>query len=401
MNPIKNSLASQRSLVLITAEYPFGRQETFIENEITFLAEAFDRIIVLPKSTPGSPRTMPSNCVIGTLYGSNHRSIGWRTLCQECFRVMGHWAKLKIAYRSWQSINKRLTQISTSTKCILGELVYYSYWLDEGAMAVAFLAQRDGAFSISRAHGWDVYPVRHPHKYLPYRSYLTNSDLVVCPISKHGAEALREQGFTNLDLFYLGTPQPKKVEVKNRQGTKTLVSISSCIKLKRVQRIAAIFAALYQRDSTWRWNHFGDGPLEVEVKEWLDKSGAEGYIFHGRQSNETIHKWLSENTNNTIFINQSTTEGLPVSMMEAMSVGIPCVGTNVGGVSEIIEDGKNGLLHDDDLSVDAVAHLIHALDENRLQSMAENAKNTWQNKFNAENNYTAFLKRLTWRRASS
>ena len=395
MDPIKNSLASQRSLVFITAEYPFGKQETFIENEISLLSEAFDRIIVLPKSTPGSPRTMPSNCIIGTLYGSKYRSIGWRTLYQECFSVIGHWGKFKIAYRSWQSINKRLTQISTSTKGVLGELVYYSYWLDEGAMATAFLAQRDGSFAISRAHGWDVYPVRHPHKYLPYRSYLANSDLVVCPISKHGAEALREQGFTNLDLFYLGAPQPKKVEVKNRQGTKTLVSISSCIELKRVQRIAAIFAALYQRDSTWRWNHFGDGPLEAEVKEWLDKSGAEGYIFHGRQSNETIHQWLSENANNTIFINQSTTEGLPVSMMEAMSVGIPCVGTNVGGVSEIIEDGNNGLLHDDGLSVETVAHLIQALDEDRLHSMAENAKNTWQNKFNAEKNHTAFLKRLT------
>ncbi len=81
--------------------------------------------------------------------------------------------------------------------------------------------------------------------------------------------------------------------------------------------------------------------------------------------------------------------------MEAMSVGIPCVGTNVGGVSEIIEDGNNGLLHDDDLSVEAVAHLIHALDENCLHSMAENAKNTWLSKFNAEKNYTAFLKQFT------
>lgn len=395
MDPTKNSLASQRSLVFITAEYPFGKQETFIENEITLLAEAFDQIIVLPKNTPGTARTMPPNCSLGRPYGATSATTGKHLLWKEWLQVKGHVGKLKVAYRSWQSINKRLTQIKSSTKDIAGKIIYYSYWLDEGAMAAAHLGQRDGRISISRAHGWDVYPVRHPHKYLPYRSYLASSELVVCPISKHGAEALLDQGFTNLDLFYLGTPPLKKVEAKNRQGIKTLVSISSCIELKRVQRIAAIFAAIYQDDSTWRWNHFGDGPLEAEVKEWLDKSGVEGYSFHGRQSNETIHQWLSENTNNTLFINQSTTEGLPVSMMEAMSVGIPCVGTNVGGVSEIIEDGNNGLLHDDDLSVEAVAHLIQALDEDRLYAMAENAKNTWQNKFNAEKNYTAFLKRLT------
>ena len=158
---------------------------------------------------------------------------------------------------------------------------------------------------------------------------------------------------------------------------------------------------LYQQDNTWRWHHFGDGPLEAEVKEWLDKSGAEEYSFHGRQSNETIHQWLSENAKNTIFINQSTTEGLPVSMMEAMSVGIPCVGTNVGGVSEIIDDGNNGLLHDVDSSIETIAQLIQALDEACFLSMAEGARKTWKNKFNAEKNYTAFLKGLTSHKASS
>ncbi len=401
MYPTKNSQASQRSLVFITAEYPFGKQETFIENEITLLADAFDRIIILPKSTPGRPRTVPQNCIIGRPYGSNHHSIGRLILWKECLRVMGHWSKSKIAYRSWQSINKRLTQIINSTNGIHGELVYYSYWLDEGAMAAAFLMQRDGTPSVSRAHGWDVYPMRHPYKYLPFRSFLASSGLVVCPISKHGEKSLREQGFKNVNLFYLGTHPIKKTESKDSQSTKTLVSISSFIELKRVQRIASIFLQLYQRDPTWKWHHFGDGPLKDEVKGWLEMSGVQEYFFHGRQSNETIRCWLSERSHKTIFINQSTTEGIPVSMMEAMSVGIPCVGTNVGGVSEIIDDGNNGLLHDVDSSIETIAQLIQALDEACFLSMAEGARKTWKNKFNAEKNYTAFLKGLTSHKASS
>ena len=394
MNPTKNSLDSQRSLVFITAEYPFGNQETFIENEISLLADAFDHVIVLPKSSLGRPRTMPPNCSIGRPYGPRSASIGNNHLLSEWLQTRGHFGKGKIAYRSWQGVGKRLTQIMDSTEDIKGELLYYSYWLDEGAIAIAHLAKRVGSSAISRAHGWEVYPKRHPFKYLPFRRFLASSGIKVCPISMHGEEALRAQGFTNLHLYYLGTPASKKMETTDKPNTKTLVSISSIIELKRVQRIAEIFLKLYQQDSTWRWHHFGDGPLEAGIKEWLDKSGAEGYSFHGRQSNETIHQWLSENTKNTIFINQSTTEGLPVSMMEAMSVGIPCVGTNVGGVSEIIEGGNNGLLHDDDLSVETVAHLIQALDEDLLHAMAENAKNTWQNKFNAEKNYMAFLKQF-------
>ena len=47
MNPPKNSLASQRTIVFITA---IGQQETFVENEIIYLSDAFDQIVVLPKA---------------------------------------------------------------------------------------------------------------------------------------------------------------------------------------------------------------------------------------------------------------------------------------------------------------------------------------------------------------
>ena len=70
-------------------------------------------------------------------------------------------------------------------------------------------------------------------------------------------------------------------------------------------------------------------------------------------------------------------------MMEAMSYSIPCVGTNVE-VSEIIDNGNNGLLHGDDLDPNAVARSIAALSTERLISMGKNAKKSWDNHFNAE-----------------
>ena len=45
-----------------------------------------------------------------------------------------------------------------------------------------------------------------------------------------------------------------------------------------------------------------------------------------------------------IYVASSHFEGLPISMLEAMSAGLPIVSTDVGGVSDIVKDGINGVL---------------------------------------------------------
>ena len=54
-----------------------------------------------------------------------------------------------------------------------------------------------------------------------------------------------------------------------------------------------------------------------------------------------LEDYITENY--YLFVNVSSSEGIPVSIMEASSVGIPCLATDVGGTGEIISDGVNGL----------------------------------------------------------
>jgi len=94
------------------------------------------------------------------------------------------------------------------------------------------------------------------------------------------------------------------------------------------------------------------------------------------------------------LINTSSYEGVPVSMMEAMSFSIPVIGTNVGGVSEIIEDGKNGYLLSANPEVSEIINRLtqlYNLDENEYLTLRKNAYLTWQNKFNAEANYSELI----------
>ena len=76
-----------------------------------------------------------------------------------------------------------------------------------------------------------------------------------------------------------------------------------------------------------------------------------------------------------IYVASSIFEGLPLSMLEAMSAGLPIVSTNVGGVHDIVENEKNGILIDfgDKLGyVNAMNKLI--LDSNYRRCLSQKSK---------------------------
>jgi len=119
------------------------------------------------------------------------------------------------------------------------------------------------------------------------------------------------------------------------------------------------------------------------------------YEFTGQKKNKEILKFYAENYID-IFINLSTTEGLPVSIMEAMSYGIPVIATNVGGTSEIV-DNESGILIDIDFTNELLCDIIckiNFMDQSKKDEMRKKALNKWKYEFQAEKNYTEFYNRI-------
>jgi glycosyltransferase involved in cell wall biosynthesis len=110
--------------------------------------------------------------------------------------------------------------------------------------------------------------------------------------------------------------------------------------LLHVGRLAPLkdHATLLQAVALTRTHHpdvqlwiVGDGPLEASLRKLTDDLRLNGCVtFFGEQADVSPFLLAAD-----LFVSSSVTEGLPVSLLEAMSVGLPAVVTDVGGMGEI------------------------------------------------------------------
>jgi glycosyltransferase involved in cell wall biosynthesis len=96
--------------------------------------------------------------------------------------------------------------------------------------------------------------------------------------------------------------------------------------------------------------------------------------FVGRKSNDELPFWYSAAD---IFVLPSLREGTPLALLEALSCEVPVIVSRAGGMVEVIEDGKNGLLTDiaDPVDLEKKLSLLLA-DSDMRQRFKETARDT-------------------------
>lgn len=130
-----------------------------------------------------------------------------------------------------------------------------------------------------------------------------------------------------IDFSRLGTIKVVDRPVASRESY-NIVSFSAIRKIKNVDKIIDGLSILDQRGIKYHWYHFGTGELfEIMKKKAEDK--LDNNKFMGYIANKDLLDWYKTNKP-SIFINVSSSEGVPVSIMESMSCGIPTIATDVG-----------------------------------------------------------------------
>lgn len=276
--------------------------------------------------------------------------------------------------------------------------IFVSYWLTECAYAAVMLKKwYPGILVTSRGHGFDVYDERC---YLPYRSTIFSKIDSVFTVNeverKYILEKHKEVYPEKIKTFHLGINLPCNYTKEAERTPFRIITCSSIIQLKRLDLL--IYALAEIDEIEFEWYHIGDGPLYNQISDLASKKlnkKNQKFSFLGQLSLSEVHEYY-KNHDLSVFINCSDTEGIPVSIMEAMSYGIPVIARNIGGNSEIVGN-DTGLLIDseDDPGILKEAILkIYSLKDDEYYMIRENARRRIENSFNAERQYETYFSLL-------
>ena len=414
----------RQNLILLTKSYPFDRGEEFIENEMPVLSENFGRVVVLATQTEDGPkltRALPENAAAFSVPASQIRS-GLPFAAAKFFFAGGREVRLDARERGavGRSLKKRLYEayflaksetIARECAAVLsgcgfdgsGGTVFYSYWFHDTALAALKLKKEFGAglgCAVSRAHRYDLYAEKNPAGFLPMRWYLLENLDRVFPCSEDGASYLKSRYSAYADKIetsYLGTEDFGAGPV-GQDGIFHIVSCCHLSPVKRVDLLARSLSLLEKGGRKFFWTHFGGGDgledLKKYAAEHLDFMECR---FPGEVKNQELMEYYRSNPVDC-FVNTSSSEGLPVSIMEACSFGIPCVATDVGGTSEIVRNGETGFLLPADFSPEDLAGRLSALadgTEAERKDLRVKCRALWKEKFCAEKNYERFAREIS------
>lgn len=404
-----------KTLCLFANEFPYGSWEAYLETEVKFYSQ-FDKIYVfslqLRKEHAKTKRTLPANFeVIPIWYAPKWKYLlnsvsvlGDKNLYKELLSMVRK-KQLKIGciidlfvYLSRSHYEMR--KIKNNVNCDeLKNAVFYSYRFEYQPYVALLLRKEIKANNkiVSRAHRYDLYEEFRKNKYIPCRELLLKNLDVIYPCSEDGTCYLQNKfpKYKNkIKTSFLGTLGHGRENYKREKELK-IVSCSNVVPIKRLDLIVKTLSGI--SDINIKWTHFGDGVMMNQIKKMSTELPENVKVdFKGNVKNSDLLE-IYKNSQFDLFINVSLSEGIPVSIMEALSFGIPCIATDVGGTKEIVTDGYNGWLLKENFQqkelIDIIREYWHFNDD-QIIKLRECAYESWKKKYDAEKNYTVFVNDL-------
>lgn len=406
---------SKKRVILLTNSFPYGKSEPFLSDELKYLSEEFEWITIVPVHASGIQREIPKNIEIipsnnfftnkftDTIKGLFTKP---SLMIREFRRIPGKSNRLTSLYYILRTLGIAARVSKTIIKLLADDTykknIIYSYWLNQAVLSAYFIKNFNQTIPIiARAHGYDIYEDRYPFNYIPFQNLKIELLDQIHAISNHALEYLLAKYPKSSEKTYisrLGVGQSEHINHPFNPNKKIhFCSCSSVIPLKRVEFIAQTMTVIAKSlgQTSIIWTHIGDGENMSSLKELVKNIdiknltiNLEGYL----EKKDILNYYIEKEVD--FFINFSTTEGVPVSIMEALSCGIPIIAPKIGGIPEIL-DSDLGLLVDVHSSINTLSEqIIHFVYNCNHQQLRKNAIDRWEQLANSALNYKIFVSKI-------
>ena len=215
---------------------------------------------------------------------------------------------------------------------------HYAANASEYAMLVSMLLNIPFTFT---CHGWwDIFT--YPPKDFRERAQIAKKVITVSQYNKNYLIQKYKIPPNKIEVIHCGIDTDFFKPGKNENKENIILTVARLHPVKGLEYAIKACALLKQKGYKFKYLIVGEGSERPKLENLIRNLKLENNVFlEGARTKEEVIKYYQKAK---IFILPSITEGLPVSLMEAMACELPVIATKVCGVPELVEDGINGYL---------------------------------------------------------
>lgn len=203
--------------------------------------------------------------------------------------------------------------------------------------------------------------------YKDVKKYVTRNNIFICPNGipeSRNYEINPENKSDKFQLLFLSNMMKEK-------GVWTLLKACKILKDKKYE---------FQCDFVGKWSDISENDFDKKVNEYnLNKC----VRAHGAKYGKEKESFFSKAN---LFILPTYDDCFPLTILEAFEYGIPCIASNEGGISGIIDNGINGFVipkKDPDILADRISYFI--INKKETTEYGKNARNKFQKEYTLQN----------------
>lgn len=390
----------------------------FVINDIKRIAAQTDRLYLFSINKLEGKEALPENVTVFEAFIDWQSFKPLKIVFSNLFSILGIYLNECFSLKKILPIKKSIALLASNiykAESVMEKLkansstfhhspsTFYSFWFYD-CIYLAWMRKKGWINkAITRAHGGDLFEERGSLSgKILFRHFQVKYLDNILSVSQTGTKYLQHKYpkfKQKIQTAYLGSPNHAYMNPLNTSDRFVLVS---CARIRNIKRIHKLAEMLQHINFPITWYHIGDEnlnatndptiPVYIENKKKLKSYPNIQCIAKGNMSNEAIMQFYKE-TPIDLFISLSEAEGVPVSMMEAISFGIPILSTDVGGCREIVTE-ETGVLIPLQTGLKEIAQIVTDFknSEKNTTAFRIDVRRFWEKHFDAEVNDEAILK---------